>query len=288
MLLSQVLERIVLEHDLQPCTIKQYQMVVSRFSAWLGKKGELTDLTMDNINGFLLSLQDKFTARTIRNYRVSMTRVWNYASETEGIPAYNPKRLRRQKIIHKPVLSWTPKQVTLLLKGTQDLLGKLNCGIKQSDLMQAWVLVGFDTGLRPIDLRLLRWTDIDFEFGTISITQHKTRRTHTALLSEDSKKALRAIQSPERELVFPIKKGGCRRLEVLLFEAAKRFGFQRVRGQGIGTLRKSHATEIYKKEGEVAAAESLGYVGGVRTVRTSYIDHREVRQGRLPPSPRTA
>jgi integrase len=288
MLLSNVLDRIVLEFDLQPCTIKQYRMVVSRFSAWLGKKAELSDLTMDNLNGFLFASQQKLNPTTIRNYRVAMTRVWNYASETEGIPSYNPKRLRRQKLIQKPVLSWSQGQVSALLKGSQDLMGELNCGIKQSELMQAWILVGYDTGLRPIDLRFLRWANIDFQYGTLSITQHKTRRTHTALLSEESKKALKAIQSPERDLVFPLGKGGCRRLELKLFEAAKRFGFRRVRGQGIGTLRKSHATEIYKKEGEVAAAESLGHVGGVRTVRASYIDHREVRQGRLPPKPDVA
>lgn len=288
MLLSNVLDKIVLEFDLQPCTVKQYRMVLSRFSAWLGKKAELSDLTMDNLNGFLLASQQKLNPTTIRNYRVAMTRIWNYASETEGIPGYNPKRLRRQKLIQKPVLSWTQDQVSALLKGTQDLTGKISCGIQQSDLMKAWVLVGYDTGLRPIDLRLMRWVNIDFEYGTVSVTQHKTRRTHTALLSEESKNALKAIRSPERDLVFPIGKGGCRRLELMLFDAAKRFGFRRVRGQGIGTLRKSHATEIYKSEGEVAAAESLGHVGGVRTVRASYIDHREVRQGRLPPKPDVA
>lgn len=282
--LSKAIDCLVMECDLQPCTIQQYRLAISRFSSWLGHPGTTNDLTTENVNGFLVDLQKRFTARTVRNYRVCITRIWNYLSETEGLAGYNPRRLRRPKIESKPVTSWSCDQVAILIASTESLDYRLRCGLTERDFLAAWIKVGYDTGLRPIDLRLLRWIDIDFDHNSISITQHKTKNVHTAVLGKESIEALKSIRSPVRELVFPMSKGGLRRLEVKLFSLATRYGFQRSRGQGIGTLRKTHATEIYKTQGENAAAESLGHVGGVRTVRASYIDHRAVRHGRLPPS----
>lgn len=102
------------------------------------------------------------------------------------------------------------------------------------------------------------------------------------MLSEATVASLVAIERPSRDLVFPLSKGGMRRLELMLYNESIRHGFTRIKGQGIGTIRKTHATAIYITDGECAAAESLGHVGGVRTVRASYIDHRAIKQGRLP------
>jgi integrase len=105
-------------------------------------------------------------------------------------------------------------------------------------------------------------------------------------MSESLLVRLERIKEPSRTLVFPLSKSGIRRLELILFKTAESLGFRRIRGQGLGTLRKSHATEIYKRDGESAAAESLGHVGGTRTVRQHYIDARSIKAGRLPPEPR--
>lgn len=286
--LATVVEQVAMECDLQKSTIDQYRLAVSRFSAWLGRAATDEDLKIENINGFLCSMQQRVGPTTVRNYRVGLTRVWNYLSETQGLAPYNVRRLRRPKINKKPVTSWLPDQVMALLKGAQDMLKRLRCGVHESDFMSAWIWVGYDTGLRPVDLRMLTWNDVDLDRGTIAITQHKTRNPHTAMLSHTSIMWLRKIQSPDRHLVFPLSKGGIRRLELQLYRLAKRHGFCRTKGQGIGTLRKSHATAIYSTLGEHAAAESLGHVGGVRTVRASYIDHRAIKQGRLPPDPSAA
>jgi integrase len=88
--------------------------------------------------------------------------------------------------------------------------------------------------------------------------------------------------------VFPLSKSGVRRIELILFETAAKLGFRRMRGQGLGCLRKSHATQVYTAEGESAAAESLGHVSGTRTVRRHYIDSRSIKSGRLPPEPPAA
>ncbi|MBM3967890.1 MAG: phage integrase family protein, partial [Planctomycetes bacterium] len=170
-----------------------------------------------------------------------------------------------------------------LVDACEKIPGKLRCGVKTGAFLQAWVRVGYDTGLRPVDLRLLRWNDVDFNRGMLSIVQHKTKRAHTARLSPTACELLAAIERPPREKVFPLSKSGIRRIELILFATAQKLGFRRMRGQALGTLRKSHATQVYEAEGEFAAAESLGHVGGVRTVRRSYIDSRSIKAGRLPP-----
>ncbi len=286
--LATIVDRVATECDLEQSTIAQYRRAESRFSAWLGYSSTDADLTIENLNGFIAALQKRISGTTARNYRVSITRIWNYLTEHHNLPEYNVRRLRKPKIDKKPVFAWSPEQVTALLKGAQDMLGRLRCGIEESDFMTAWIWIGYDTGIRPIDLRLLKWSDLQVSHGTLAITQHKTRNPHSALMSEQAKHWLDRIVLPSRQLVFPLTKGGMRRLELKLYKESVRHGFTRIKGQGIGTLRKTHATEVYITDGECAAAESLGHVGGVRTVRASYIDHRAVRRGRLPNRPDVA
>ncbi len=121
-----------------------------------------------------------------------------------------------------------------------------------------------------------------------TITQHKTGVPHTAPLSEESVKATNLLRKAGEKKVFFLSKGGTRRLEISLFTLAKDLGFSRRNGQGLGSLRKLHATQVYLQAGELAAAESLGHIGGVRTARRSYIDSRAIKLGRLPPRPGSA
>jgi integrase len=285
-ILASLVSRIAMECDLEPCTVAQYDRAIRKFSEFLGETALAQHLTTDYVNSFLL-WQKKAgkSGTTIRNYRVSLTRVWNLAVENGLCEPYNPRRLRTARIVQRPVLSWTPSQIAMLVAAAEKLPGSLRCGLSVAGFLSAWLRVGYDTGIRPIDLRSLSWASVDLGAGTITFTQHKTRKPHVGRLSKTSVKLLQQIRYPARNLVFPLTKGGVRRIELQLFEFAASLGFSRMSGQGLGTLRKTHATQIYEQEGEYAAAESLGHVGGVRTVRASYIDSRVIRSGRLPPSP---
>lgn len=273
-----------MECDLATVTVKQYELAVKRFSEFLGRQATKDDLTTENVNGFVCSLQKTLTGTTARNYRVSITRIWNHLTEFYGLEPYNVRRLRRPKVEQKPVYAWSPQQVQQLLKATDELIGKLKCGAYESEFMRAWILIGYDTGLRPIDLRAITWDDLDFASARFAIVQHKTGIAHHGMLRPQTMVALEILrQRIKTDHVFPLSKGGVRRLELALYREATKLGFKRRKGQGIGTLRKTHATGVYTVAGEHAAAESLGHVGGVRTARRSYIDHRAVQKGRLPP-----
>lgn len=285
MYLIEVLDQVVTERDLEKCTVAQYKRAILRFSEWLTKPAETADLTIDNLNRWIMHLQTYLSGTTARNYRVSITLLWNFLTETNGMIAYEVRRLRKPKQVAKPVYAWSLDDFSILLKTAKQIEGRVYRSISAQDYLSAWLWFGYDTGLRSYDIRSVEWSAIDLHKGCVTLSQHKTSNPHRAAIGPDTVDALRAILLPERVKVFPLSKGGMRRWELLLYRAAQSNGFARRKGQGLGTLRKTHATEVYIEEGEEAAAESLGHVGGVRTVRRSYIDHRAVRQGRLPRRP---
>jgi integrase len=284
MQLDHLLIRVCTEVDLEQITLQQYRRSLRKYSEFIGKPACVCDLTPLQVNQFLASLKAKgLTGTTVQNYKSAITRVWNYAVEKEIAKPYDSRQLRKSRIDRRPVRAWTASQVKLLIAACKTMPGTLQCGLNVADFLGAWVRIGYDTGLRPVDLRMLRWSHVDIQTGTIAIVQNKTHQPHTARLSDESKRLLERIQDPTREYVFPLTKSGVRRIELLLYQYAKSGGFRRIKGQGLGTLRKTHATVIYERDGESAAAESLGHVGGTRTVRASYIDSRSIRSGRLPP-----
>jgi len=289
MILSDLVIQIAKERDLEPCTIAQYRRAVEKYGLFLGKIANVSDLNEDDVNRFLARLKEQGkTSTTIINYRIALTVVWNFAVGRDLAKPFNARKLRRPKHEQKVVKSWSLSQIKLLIDACEKITGKLQCGVTVASFLRAWVRVGYDTGLRPTDLRMLRWTDVDLGGGTLSITQHKTKRAHTARLSDAACELLEKIERPPRIYVFPLSKSGVRRIELILFKTAARLGFRRMRGQGLGVLRKSHATQIYQSEGESAAAESLGHTSGTRTVRRHYIDSSAIKAGRLPPEPPAA
>ncbi len=153
-------------------------------------------------------------------------------------------------------------------------------GIVAGDFLRAWIVLGFESGLRPVDLRELTVEQIDFQSKTISIVQHKTGQQHTSRFSEHCEHCLRKLPSTGK--LFTVGKTGIRKWEKKLFALAKRYGFIGRKGRGLGTLRKSHATEVFKELGLAAAAQSLGHVGSTTTATKHYIDSRVRFTGILP------
>ena len=285
MRLATVVDQIAMECDLAKSTIGQYRKAASRFSEWLGKPAEADDLTREQLNCFIVNLQQVVQNTTAGNYRRALCRLWNYLTAVEDKPAYEIKRLRRPRNEERPVVAWSMSDVISLLQSCEQLTGRLRIGVAPKDYFTAWIWVAFDTGLRPSCMFELEWTQIDWHRKSIPLTQHKTRKPHCVFLSDESIAALKSIQLPSRKTVFPLSWGGMRRYTSKIFAEAAVGGFHRLEGQNLGTLRKTHATEVYVDLGEAAAAESLGQVSGTRIVKKHYIDHRATRKYSIPRRP---
>lgn len=290
MRLNRIATALIGERDLDPQTENQYLRACRRFGEFLGRPADLQDLNTEQVNSFLRWLKTNFdlSGTSICNHRAAILRVWNYAVDAFDAEPYQPKRIRKPKTERAAVVAWDLGQFNLLMDAAKTISGRTRCGIVGSELLLAWLRVGYDTGMRPTDLRLLQWEQVDEVEGVITITQHKTSRPHTALVGPEALAALRELRKYNRERVFPLSKGGFRRWELKLFSAARKLGFSRRKRQGIGTLRKTHATEVCREHGVAAAAESLGHYGSQSTARNHYIDSRITNRGTLPPSPPNA
>lgn len=291
MKLRNVLDSVLGERVLEKITADQYERSLRYYERYLGRPATTKDLEPDLINKWLRQMSvDGKGPTTIGNYRLGLLVLWNHLSEIGKMDPYHPRRIRKPKAPERPTEAWPIDQIQILVEAAKQVRGKLRGGMPGCDLLVAWVWVGMDTALRPGDLRLVQWSQVDLVKRTITLSQHKTRQPHAALLGPESVDALRAIEkwTDSTNRVFPIGKSGVHKWEKKLYAIATKNGFGRKKGQGLGTLRKTHATEVYLEHGAAAAAESLGHVGGVRTVKKHYIDARSLRVGYLPRRPGNA
>jgi len=285
MRLAAIVDQIAMECDLENCTVGQYRRAEKRFSEWLGRPSEAKHLTRQNVNSFIEQIQSYRTNTTAGNYRRALCRIWNYLTEHHGKPAYEIRRMRRPKCEEKPVVAWTMIELSALIRSSDTLPGNLKINVPASLYFSALLNVAYDTALRPSDLFILHWTQLDTDARSITLIQHKTLKPHIVFLSDNSVKALELIRYPSREKIFPLTWGGVRKWMEKIFTLAGVYGFVRLPRKNLGTLRKSNATQTFIERGEAAAAESLGHVSGTRMVRKHYIDHRERRQYTVPNRP---
>jgi len=273
MLLSTLLEELVAERPVKTITEEQYSRSVRCFSEFLGRPASVADLTPKSFNEWLAKVARTAQPRTVLNRKRGLTPVWNYATERGLAASYESRRLRRVTVPQSIVEAWSVDQVEALFKAAKVLPGKTVCGIPASVLMSAVCSLAYETGYRPGDWRTMKWSHIDFDRRLVTFVQNKTGNPHTAAFSQVTAQCLQTLKSYGRDTVVPVGRWSIRRWELQLFElAALQFGFQRRKGQALGTLRKSHATAVYLAHGELAAALSLGHVSGTLVARKHYID----------------
>jgi integrase len=136
----------------------------SRFNAWLG------------------SLP---TGRTTRsNYCRMGKTLWAFAARKKLSPPL-PDDILRIKPDVKPPVAWTSDELARLTETAARLTGRFrssNC--PQSLFWQAWVLIGYETGVRMSDLHNLRANQL--RGRRLYVTHHKTGIPQGKILSENA------------------------------------------------------------------------------------------------------
>jgi integrase len=270
--LAILLTQLIAERPVARITEEQYSRSIRCYAQFLGRPAVVADLETSQANEWLAAVAKRAAPRTVLNRKRGLTAVWNYATDRGLAPAYEARRLRRVRIPRGVVEAWSIEQVEALFAAAQALPGATACGIPAALLMSAVCSIAYETGIRPSDWRRITWDSIDFGKRTARFCQHKTGFVHVVGFSVITAGLLERLRRYGRERVVPVGPGSIRRWEVRLFIlAAERFGFSRRSGQGIGTLRKSHATAVYLAAGESAAAASLGHVSGPAIATRYYI-----------------
>jgi integrase len=284
MLLLEVLDLLCSERSISKITAQQYRRSVVRFSDFLKVSAKIEHLDYSTVNGYLQWLESQnLSAGSVRNHRIGIICVWNFCVwPLELVKPFQSRRIRCPKLRRKPVAAWGIDDVVQLANVARSVPGTLKNGLPAGLLLESWVRLGVETGLRPGDLRLLTWDHVSLEECKVSTCQHKTGSPIVCRFSEKTRSVLKELKRFRFSNIFPIGKAGIWKWEQRLFRLADRLrGFRRQHGQGLGVLRKTHCTEIFKRYGLAAAAESLGHRSGTKIVRDHYIDSGATAQSRL-------
>lgn len=268
-MLAADVEVLIAERSICVGTQNQYRRAVRCYSSYLGKPAGRPDLIEAVINRWLVGLAESKAPETVRGRKAGITAVWNWLAEQGELRGYDVNRLRKIKTTPKAPVAWSVENVRALLAGAADVRGSLACGLPGRDFLTAWIWLAFESGIRPSDARLLRVDQLD---QVITIVQHKTGKQHTFRLSESALEALNRCARAGKDQLFGLPRSTSRRWELILFREAEKHGFKRRRGQALGTLRKTHGTEVCRSHGLEAAARSLGHVSGIEVARRSYVE----------------
>ncbi len=159
----------------------------------------LADLTADVLERYMRTLLDEgLSARTAnfaRQIAVAFTSWCVKTGRVESNPLKVVPKLDEQRDRRRVRRPLTDEELARLLAVAGDRGRRL------------WYLLAAQAGLRRGDLRRLRWADIDFDAGTITISEGKAKRTDTLPLHQQLAEELRrrrdeAIALPQSK-VFP-------------------------------------------------------------------------------------
>lgn len=157
-------------------------------------------LEPERVNDFLRSLD--LSATTRGNIRRELLTLWRFAFE-HAYTDVAPLRVMRVKQRRQPPQAWDLPTIRKMLAHAeadkrQVLLRRPD--IHWSDIMPAWISVGYDTALRFTDILLLKQRS--FVNGCVSVVAHKTGKATVRRLSHYSQERVARLleKSPDGSL----------------------------------------------------------------------------------------
>lgn len=170
MSIPQLAEEYLSEREASP----HYRWFLRRIASLLHDAGLATagDFTPCSINAWLGALRGDLSATTRGNYRRGALVLWHYAS-SRGLADHPNGRVKRVKQSRKAPVAWSMDELAGLLDRCRSLDGHLrNSGCPAKLFWTAWVLAGYELGIRRSDLHNLRADQV--RGNRVYIVQNKT------------------------------------------------------------------------------------------------------------------
>ena len=169
-----------------------YRQALHRVARSMASAG-VTPLTIQDssFNRWLAGLPQDQTTRS--NYRRMGMTLWRHSLDC-GLAEHSPKRPVRVKPRNKPPVAWTLGELALLLHAADASTEKFKrsrCPV--SVFFRAYVLTGFETGVRFSDLLALRCDQLRGD--RLWVTPNKTGVSVPKTLSDRCVRALRDLSS---------------------------------------------------------------------------------------------
>lgn len=156
----------------------------------------ITPLTIEDseFNDWLTGLGRSATTRS--NYRRMGLTLWRYAVEV-GMTHQRIGRVKKIKAPVPPPIAWSIDEVRHLLNLASDQRGEFSSGCPKRLFWRAWVLLGYETGIRFRDMHDLRGTAL--RGRRLTVLQHKTQQPIGKCVSDECAHAIEELiaRSPD-------------------------------------------------------------------------------------------
>jgi integrase len=263
-------------------TLRIYHITIRNFSRYLEREPTLGDLTDDVLAAYLGWLRDqrhslrrvRYSPHTIQKEYCQLTAMWRFACQRHLIDLY--PTIAKPKAPRTDPQSWLPADLQKLFIAIGELQGTIG-GVASAAWWRALHYMIWNTGERIGALLALQWSDIDLSGKWVVVrAEYRKSKTEdkTHAIADYTIEALRAIQRPVRDEVFPWPmsvKYLWKRYKVLL----KRAGLTADRRSMFHRMRRTVATQFELAGGD--ATKLLGHFD--RSVTEGhYLDPRVIKR----------
>lgn len=268
------------ERSIAAGSVEQIEITLRLWGGVLGHDPAYKDLTDENVNAFIIWLEESGTRRpaTIRKHAANLTSMWRYLWYSHKTKT-QPGRIRKIRVPRVIPEAWTVEEIAKLTEAAKAMQGTFrNSGIRRAWFWESLIRAAWDTGLRRGDLLRLSRSQIP-DGGCFRLVQEKTKNVVSCVLRPETL-ALIDEGIGDRDAIWGVYKDP--------HSIGKPFG-QLVESAGIrpGTLkriRKSAASYV-EAANRGTAAEFLGHAPGSTVAPKHYLDRSiTTPEPTLPPS----
>jgi len=170
----------------KPTTYENYSLCVNKYVIPFFIRSGSNYITEQNVERFVKSIHEN--TRISQSYKRKLLSIFKTALRDilKNQPNYSP-------IMQKVILpKMQNREVQAFSTGEQRLIE--NTVLNSKDKRAIGILLCFYTGIRLGELCALKWGDIDFEAGTMSVTKTVTR---TKSFQQENKKTMLLVGSPK-------------------------------------------------------------------------------------------
>lgn len=197
------------ERDLCQRMQRHLTHTVNMLGRWLKGDATTADLTADTINAFLAQYASDRKPKSVNNRRAHLLAIAGVADSHRRLLDQKGneftlvgKHVRKLRVAYGRPVAWSVDEIRELFKAAGQVRGFINLtNIRRSVFFQAWVAVAFDTGLRPSDMRRVRFTDINKQ-GVFFVAQKKTGKPKWCHVRPATHALMDDLARDGREFVF--------------------------------------------------------------------------------------
>ncbi len=176
----------------------------SRYNRYLKKpfgKKEPKDLLPLDVDRVRLKLLKTKSPQTVKHVLNLLTWIVNFGAKKSLCPGIS-FHIQKPTVNNTVTEALTPEQIQRLLKAADE-----HSNVYAGRMMK----LALFSGLRRGEMFKLKWEDVDFERGFISIRGPKGGPDQVVPMNESAREVLKSIPESESEYVFPGQGGGQRK-----------------------------------------------------------------------------